>query len=67
MTGNERTRWKCNGLRMKGWKRSWNKEEAEGVPLQAEVLQKVPELVVHQRMSQHKRNRRKSKDGPRRR
>ena len=28
---------------------------AEGVPMQAEVLQKVPELVVDERMSQGKK------------
>ena len=28
------------------------RRRAEGVPLQAEVLQKVPELVAHERMSQ---------------
>ena len=26
-TGKKGTRWKCNGLRMKSWKRSWNEEE----------------------------------------
>ena len=52
---------------------SLERRRAEGVSLQAKVLQKVPELVVHERMSQCKKlkgieeNKRKWKDGPRRR
>ena len=43
-------------LRMTSWKRFWNQEERkELVSLLAEVLQKVPELVVHERMSQCKK------------
>ena len=26
------TRWKCNGMRMKTWKRFWNEEERKEVP-----------------------------------
>ena len=49
-----RTRWKCNGLRMRSWRRSRERRRMEGSSLQAEVMQKVPELVVHERMSQGK-------------
>ena len=49
------TRWKCNGSRMKSWKRFLEGRRAEGVSLHAEVWQKVPELVVHERMSQLKK------------
>ena len=45
MTGKKRTRWKCNGLRMKSWKRFWNDEE------RMEFFCR-PELAVHERMSQ---------------
>ena len=49
-----RTRWKCKGLRMRSCRRVWNEEGWKEVPLQAEVMQKVPELVVHERMPQGK-------------
>ena len=49
-----RTRWKCNGLRMRSCRRVWNEEGWKEVPLQAEVMQKVLELVVHERMPQGK-------------
>ena len=26
MTGERKTRWKCNGMRMRSWKRFWNEE-----------------------------------------
>ena len=43
---------KCNGLRVKSCNRSWNEEEREDVLCRAKALQKVPELVVLERMSQ---------------
>ena len=48
-TSKKRNRWKCNGLRMKRCKRSLNEEERKDVPCS---LQMVPELVVHEQMSQ---------------
>ena len=52
------TRWKCNGLSRQSWKRFLEGRRAEGVSLHAEVWQKVPELVVHERMSQCKKSER---------
>ena len=31
-TGRRRTRWKCNGLRTRSWRRSWNEEGGKEVP-----------------------------------
>ena len=36
-----------SGMRSKSWRRSWNEEGS----LQLNVMQKAPELVVHERMS----------------
>ena len=55
-TGKEKTRWKCKRLRMKNWKRFWNKEERAGVTLQAEVLQKVQKDVPMWKSERHRRN-----------
>ena len=46
-TGKRKTRWKGNGMRMRSWRRFWNEEGWK----EALCRQKVPELVVHERMS----------------
>ena len=51
-TGKRSTRWKCSGLRMRSWRRFWKRRRREGSLLQAEVMQKVPELVLPERMAQ---------------
>ena len=61
------TSWKWNGL-----EEILERRRAEGSSLQAEVLQKVPDLVVHERMSQGEKakgieEKKELKDGPPRR
>ena len=53
-TGKRRTRWLYNGMRSKSWRRPWNEQGWKGNSLQLDVMQKVPELVVHERMTKGK-------------
>ena len=50
MIGTKETRWKCNGMRMKNWRRFWNEEEWMEVPSRQKTMEKVPELVVLERV-----------------
>ena len=55
--GTKEARWKCYGKRMKRWRRMWNEEES-GWRFRVGSMngvQKVPELVVHRRMSHDKK------------
>ena len=51
-TDKTRTRWKCNKLRMRNWRRFWNEGGGKKVPCRRKSCTKVLELVVHERMSQ---------------
>ena len=47
MTDRRKTRWECNGMRMRSWRSFSERRRMEGSSSQ---VQKVPELVVHERM-----------------
>ena len=53
-TGKRRTRWKCNVLRMRSWRRVWNEEGWKEVPCRRKSSKEAPELVVHECKSQDK-------------
>ena len=53
-TGQRETRWTFNGREDGKMEESLERIRIGGSSLQAEVMQKVPELVVHERMSQIK-------------
>ena len=52
--GEKGTKWQHSGMKSKNRRRSWNKEGWKEAPLQLEVMRKVPDIVVHERMSQGK-------------
>ena len=47
--------WDCSQIRMISWRRFWSGGEWTEFSWQAEAVQKVPKLVAHERMSQHKK------------
>ena len=51
-SGKKKTRCFCSGRRMRIWRRSWKQRRREGSTLQLDLMQKAPELVVHERMAQ---------------
>ena len=51
-SGKRKTRWKCNGRKMRSWKSFWSKEGRNEVSCRRKSCKKAPELVVRERMSQ---------------
>ena len=52
--GEKGTKWQHSGMKSKNWRRSWNKEGWKKAPGSRRSCEKVPELVVQERVSQGK-------------
>ena len=52
--GEKGTKWQHSGIKSEKWTRSWSKEGWKEAPCSWRSCEKVPELVVHERMSRGK-------------